>query len=158
MTEARDENRDEKLVQINRPAAEYWAVMVRFLVLANAGGAVAVISFLGAASYTSNGAWFALVPLGFFFLGIVFAGIATVGAAGLALYNALVVGNKILDTKPEAPKITKLVLALRRTSGWPEMFAFVLFILGGLSGLVFLGMLLTATDGTTSAPGASVHG
>ena len=45
---------------------------------------------------------------------------------------------------------------MRQTSAWPEMLAFVLFILGGLSGLVFLGILLTASDGTTSVPGAAV--
>ena len=128
------------------------------MVLANAGGAVTVISFLGAASYTSNGSWFALVPLGFFFLGIVFAGIATIGAAGQALYNAVLATNRILGTQiePNISKSTKLVLALRQISAWPEMLAFVLFILGGVSGLVFLGRLLTASDGTTSVPGASV--
>ncbi len=156
MTEARDENRDEKFEKINRPAAEYWSVMVRFLVLANAGGAVTVISFLGASKYTSNGSWFALVPLAFFFLGIVFAGISTFGMAGNALYNALLAAKKLLDRMPEIPKITKLVVALRQTSAWPEMLAFVFFILGGLSGLVFLGILLTASGSTTSAPGAAV--
>ena len=152
MTEARD----EKLEKINRPAAEYWSVMVRFLVLANAGGAVTVISFLGASSYTSNGSWFALGPLVSFFLGIVFAGIATIGGAGQALFNALLATSRIVGKEPEIPKITKLVLVLRRAAAWPEMLAFVFFILGGVSGLVFLGILLTASDGTTSAPGAAV--
>ena len=71
------QSRDERLEAIHRPAAEFWHAMVRFLVLANAGGAVAVLSFLGASSAASRGSWLALIPLGFFFVGTVSAGIAS---------------------------------------------------------------------------------
>ncbi len=150
--------KDEKLAALNRPAAEYWHAMVRFFVLANAGGAVAVLSFLGASSNANHGAWLALVPLGFFFAGMVSAGFAAIGLAGQQLYNAMLGGNRLLEMKAGIPKITALVMAIRRASAWPEMLAFVFFILGGLSGLVFLGILLTASDGTAPAPSAAVLG
>ena len=156
MADAQDKG--EKILALNRPVAEYWHAMVRFLVLSNAGGAVAVLSFLGASSNANHGAWLALVPLGFFFTGMVSAGIATISLAGQQLYNAILETNKILNTQPEIPKITALVLSLRRSSAWPELLAFVFFILGGLSGLVFLGILLTASDGTVPAPSAAVLG
>lgn len=148
----------EKLEVFHRPAAEYWHAMVRFFILANAGGAVTVISFLGASSNANHGSWLALVPLGFFFIGMVSAGIAAISGAGQALYNAVMAADRILGDQPEPPKVMALVLALRRVSPWPELLAFVFFILGGLSGLVFLGILLTASDGTAPAPSAAVVG
>ncbi len=154
MADAQD--KVEKLEVSHRPAAEYWHAMVRFLVLANAGGAVAVLSFLGASSNVNHGAWLALVPLGFFFTGVVSAGIAAISLAGQQLHNAMLEGNRIVGAKATIPKSTELVMALRRASAWPEIFAFVFFILGGLSGLVFLGILLTTSDGTAPAPSAAV--
>ncbi|MFB3106410.1 MAG: hypothetical protein ACE1ZA_16015 [Pseudomonadales bacterium] len=143
---------------INRPAAEFWRAMVRFLVLANAGGAVAVLSFVGASSNANHGAWLALVPLGFFFTGVVSAVMASIGQAGLQLHNAMLAAQRILNKQPKIPKITSLVIWLRRASGWPELLAFVFFILGGGSGLVFLGILLAGSDGTTPTTGAAVTG
>lgn len=144
------EDRDEKLRDLNKPAAEYWSAMVKYFVLANAGGAVTVISFLGAAGPTKIGSLIPLIPLWCFFLGMVFAGFAIIGTAGLALFNTALAAEKIIGTKPYIPKVTALVLKLRNSGAWPELISFVLFILGGVSGLVFLGMLLTASVGTSS--------
>lgn len=155
---ADDQSLEEKLAALSRSASEYWQVMVRFFVLANAGSAVAVLSFLGASSNANPGAWLALVPLGFFFTGMVSAGIAAIGQAGLHLYNVTLVANKFVGKKATIPKGTELVMALRRASPWAELFAFASFILGGISGLVFLGILLTASDGTAPAPSAAVLG
>ena len=156
MADAQDT--DKRIEAINRPAAEYWRAMVRFLMLANAGGAVAVLSFLGASSAANHGVWLALVSLGFFFTGIVSAVIAAIGQAGLQLHNASLAAQRILNKQPKIPKITTLVMALRRASGWPELLAFLFFILGGGSGLVFLGMLLAGADGTIPTTGAAVPG
>ena len=144
MADAQDKG--EKILALNRPVAEYWHAMVRFLVLSNAGGVVAVLSFLGASSNANHGAWLALVPLGFFFTGMVSAGIATFVVAGQALSNAVIATGRGLEVPAELPWATKWIIAIRRASPWPEILAFGFFILGGISGLVFLCMLIRASD------------
>ncbi len=149
---------DEQLEPSARRMTENWHAMVRYFVLANAGGAVTVISFLGASGSAGPGSWLALVPLGFFFFGVVSAGIAAISEAGKETHSALMVANRILNEQLAMPKSTALVIGLRHVAAWPEVLAFVFFVLGGISGLVFLGMLLAGADGTIPTTGAAVPG
>lgn len=143
---------DEQLEPSARRMTENWHAMVRYLVLANAGGAVTVISFLGASGSAGPGSWLALVPLGFFFFGVVSAGIAAISEAGKEAHSAVMDASRILNEQLVIPKSTALVVRLRHVAAWPEVLAFVFFLLGGISGLVFLGVFLTASVGTTPAP------
>lgn len=101
--------------------------MIRYLVLANAGGVVAVLTFLGTLSNANHGSLFVLVPLGLFFTGMVFAGIGAIGLAGQQLFNAVLATDRLLQTQTEITKSAKWVMALRHASAGAELFAFVFF-------------------------------
>ncbi len=114
------------------------AAATRFLVLANAGGSVAVLSFMGAAMDNGAVPKFALVPLLLFFIGTVSAGLELLSRMPALLEDSISAAG--LDGKHRQP--WRFFTAHAAIAGtWALPLSFGLFIAGGVTGIVFLALL-----------------
>jgi len=127
----------------NADLFDVWVqIATRYFVLSNAGGAVAVLSFLGSRSGSGRVGYFAVISLACFVLGVIAAGvlimIKVTGAyrAFLTTYipEAVETSMKSWTTRP----YDKFEGRIGRVFN----LAFGLFVLGSLIGLVGLGVVL----------------
>jgi len=120
-------------------------IATRFFILSNAGGAIAVLSFLGTRTGSGTFGCFAIVTLACFVAGVITAGFLTmvrlVGAYRTFLTIHLQNPNAV-DASMK-PWTTRFYDELERRTALLFALAFGLFVLGSVIGLVGLGVALS---------------
>jgi len=117
-------------------------IATRYFVFSNAGGAIAVLSFLGTRSGSSRFGCFAIATLTCFVLGLIVTGILIMSRV-TAAYRAFLTAHN------EDPRAIDKSISSWTTRYYDQQrparvlnLAFVLFVLGSLIGLAGLGVAL----------------
>ena len=117
---------------------EWMQTGTRFVVLANAGGAVATLSFLGTSMASGVAFKFAILPLFCFVAGVIIAGFVILGQ----LY---VSWSAYLDLEPEVMEIAKKKSWATLAGAWAEprtgkflLAAAAFFAVGAIIGIIAL--------------------
>ena len=121
---------------------EWMQSTTRFFVLANAGGAVATLSFLGTSMAEGATFWPAVVSLGCFFAGIVIAGLVIM-AQLTAAYRTILhheVNAVAAEASIQRSWVTRLADQIEPRAGRFLAAAFGCFVAGGIVGIVALAM------------------
>lgn len=123
----------EKLEQFN----DWMHAATRYILLANAGGAVATLSFLGTAMAKGVAFKLAIIPLACFVVGIVVGSLAILGQLTAAWVAW--VQEDIPGAEPEKGSwVTHLGAWIEPRTGKVLFSAFACFALGALIGIVAL--------------------
>ncbi len=122
-----------KLEQFN----DWMHTATRYILLGNAGGAVATLSFLGTAMAKGVMFKFAIIPLACFVVGIVVGSLAILGQLTAAWVAW--VQEDIPGAEPERGSwVTRLGAWVEPRTGKVLFWAFACFALGALIGIVAL--------------------
>jgi hypothetical protein len=119
---------------------EWMTTATRFFVLANAGGAVATLSFIGTSLGQGVKRGWAVVSLAFFFLGVVVAGVVIAGQL-TAAYRRLLGGHLdpiAAEVSIQKSWVTRYADRAEPITGRLLASAFGCFVLGGMVGIAAL--------------------
>ena len=134
--------RNEGAQQHEQHFQEWMQTATRFFVLANAGGAVATLSFLGTSMAEGATFWPAVVSLACFFAGIVIAGLVIM-AQLTAAYRTILhheVNAVAAEASIQRSWVTRLADQIEPRAGRFLAAAFGCFVAGGIVGIAALAM------------------